>query len=783
MTVQSESIVKHLPKHSVFTLIWRSYIKSALAPILLIEVALLAAYFATNTFIRDENVRQLEVHVREELQSVAARESELISAQLKSVELQTKLLANATLEALVADTPISRSESDRYFVTPEGAWATNRDNGGAASFYSNITPLGDAQREKAWRLAATDHVMKSLVESSSLVAQAYFNSFDSYNRIFPYFDTASQFPADIDIPAYNFYYDADEQHNPERKVVWTDVYIDPAGQGWMASSIAPVYKGDFLEGVVGLDILVKDIISGLLQLQVPWNAYTVLIGRDGVVMALPPQGEQEWGLNELTDHTYETAILQDTFKPDAFNVLKRADTQSLAEVVSKFEAGLVQLSLAGQDKLVAVQPIRDTGWSIALIADEDAIFSEANALQKRFEHVGLWMLAGLVLFYIAFFAWLYRKALGLSQQLAAPLQSLALMIERIGKGEYRQHTQQYQVTELQQTSDGLVEMGERLEDSNGRLRSLTETLERLNGELENRVKHRTAELERANVMLEQDKREQTELYEKLRDTQAQLVQTEKLASLGQLAAGVAHEINNPLSFINSNVHCLKDYAESLVEMIAKFEEAVADTDLKAELERQKQTYQFDFINAELPDLIEDSIEGVRRVRKIVENLREFSHSGNTAWQEASINDCVASTLSIAFNEIKYKAELKQDLGEVPKIFCIPSQLNQVILNLLVNAAQAIEERGKILIKTYAQNSGVVLEISDTGSGIPEETIAKIFDPFFTTKDIGEGTGLGLSISYGIVQAHNGTIEVDSTVGEGTRFKIWLPVTQPDSDQD
>lgn len=775
--------MSHQPRFSVLSLIWRSYIKSALIPILLIEVALLAAYFATNTFIRDQNVRHLESQVREELQGMSAREAELISTRLGAVSAQTQLLADATERALSSDNPIPEDEQQRYFTTPEGAWATNSDNGGAAAFYSNVTELGDAQRQKAWRLAATDYLMRSLVDNSPLVAQAYFNTHDSFNRIYPYFDTASQYPADIRIPDYNFYYDADASNNPERKPVWTDVYIDPAGQGWMASSVAPVYSGDFLEGVVGLDILVKDIINNLLRLQIPWNAYAVLIGRDGVLMALPPQGEVDWGLDELTDHSYETAIMQDTFKPADFNVLAREDTRELAQRIESASAGLINLQLQGRNKLVSYSPIPHTGWGLALVVDEEVIFSEANALQKRFEQVGLWMLAGLVLFYLIFFLWLYRKALGLSRHLAAPMQTLATMIEAIGAGDYRQIGRYFEVKEIQQTSDGLVAMGEKLENSNRRLKTLTETLEKLNADLERRVSERTAALERANEQLEADKAEQARLYEKLRDTQAQLVQTEKLASLGQLAAGVAHEINNPLSFINSNVICLKDYAESIVEMIDKFEQAVADTDLKEELERQKEAYQFDFIYEELPDLINDSIEGVRRVRKIVENLREFSHSGNTAWQQASLNDCVHSTLTIAFNEIKYKAELKEELGELPNIYCIPSQLNQVILNLLINAAQAIEERGQITIRTYAENEGVVLEIADTGKGMPAGIKSKIFDPFFTTKGIGEGTGLGLSISYGIVQAHNGTITVESTEGKGTCFKIWLPLTQDDADQD
>ncbi len=188
---------------------------------------------------------------------------------------------------------------------------------------------------------------------------------------------------------------------------------------------------------------------------------------------------------------------------------------------------------------------------------------------------------------------------------------------------------------------------------------------------------------------------------------------------------------------------------------------------------------FDFLASDLPTLLAESLEGIARVRKIILDLRDFSRAGHTEeWTLADIHAGIDSTINIVWNELKYKVELIKQYGELPLVECLPSQLNQVFLNILVNAGHAIEERGQIVIHTYAKGDRVYIAIFDTGRGIPEEHVGRIFEPFFTTKPIGKGTGLGLSISYGIIQKHGGDIDVRSEVGVGTTFLISLPVRQP-----
>jgi two-component system NtrC family sensor kinase len=276
--------------------------------------------------------------------------------------------------------------------------------------------------------------------------------------------------------------------------------------------------------------------------------------------------------------------------------------------------------------------------------------------------------------------------------------------------------------------------------------------------------------------------EQQLLIGKLQDAHAQLLQSEKMASIGQLAAGIAHEINNPVGFVNSNMGSLRNYVETLFGLIAGYEHAVMTQPLSMEVAAQlaslKKQADIEFLREDVTDLVNESMDGLKRVRDIVQSLKDFSHVGETDWQTADLHHGIDSTLNIAHNEIKYKANIVKQYGVLPLVNCLISQLNQVFMNLLVNAAYAIKDSGTITIRTGCENDWVWVEISDTGSGIPPENLTRIFEPFFTTKPIGSGTGLGLSLSYGIINKHGGKIEVASELGKGTRFTVRLPVDQP-----
>jgi signal transduction histidine kinase/ligand-binding sensor domain-containing protein len=329
-----------------------------------------------------------------------------------------------------------------------------------------------------------------------------------------------------------------------------------------------------------------------------------------------------------------------------------------------------------------------------------------------------------------------------------------------------------------------------------------QALQRRNRILEGAIAARTGELSRANASLgetntmlqseigdrlaaeqalQHRNAELVSLNEQLAGAQSQLIQSEKMASVGQLAAGVAHEINNPIGYVKANLCALKRYmgnVYSVLDRYALLEQALpTEHPDRIDMAALKARVELDYLRQDVPQLLEEADEGVARVQKIVHDLRDFSRLDEHEWQWADLHQGLESTLSIVAHEIKYKAELVREYGELPPIECLPSQLNQVFLNLLVNAAQAIEGRGRITIRTGVDANGVWVQVADTGQGIDAANLSRVFEPFFTTKPVGSGTGLGLSVSYGIVRTHGGTIEVASERGVGTQFTVHLPIAR------
>lgn len=273
--------------------------------------------------------------------------------------------------------------------------------------------------------------------------------------------------------------------------------------------------------------------------------------------------------------------------------------------------------------------------------------------------------------------------------------------------------------------------------------------------------------------------------EPIQESRNQIAQSEKMASLGQLAAGVAHEINNPVSYLISNLDRLSEYVAFFTSLWRRYDElerCMAGGDIEngkvllTRIEELKKAEDFPFMREDVQNLVVESKEGANRVNEIVRNMKTFAHADEPDMKEADLNVGMEATLKLAWNELKYKCNLVKNLDPLPKIRCHPGRLNQVFMNILVNAGQAIRNHGEIRVSSNLEGERIVIRISDTGEGIVPADLKKIFTPFFTTKPVGTGTGLGLSISYGIVKNHGGDIQVVSEVGKGTTFSVFLPVS-------
>lgn len=314
-----------------------------------------------------------------------------------------------------------------------------------------------------------------------------------------------------------------------------------------------------------------------------------------------------------------------------------------------------------------------------------------------------------------------------------------------------------------------------LVDEHGRYQGLGTVLDLLKA-MEHRVAQRNQVLRKALV--------------DLKESQTQLVQSEKMASLGQMVAGVAHELNTPLGYVKNNVQLLQDLTRPLLELAAAqaalgdclADPACAEDDLARALQaasRARELAAPELLADDLGQLFGDTQYGLQQIAELVTGLKNFARLDRAMSEEVDLNECIRSSLLIARNSIKDKAEVRQQLGDLPRIACAPSQINQVLLNLLTNAAQAMDGYGCIQVKSWSDARQVYISVQDSGRGMPAQVLKRIFDPFFTTKPVGQGTGLGLSISFKIIQEHGGSIRVASEPGRGTRFLVSLPCRRPD----
>ncbi len=369
---------------------------------------------------------------------------------------------------------------------------------------------------------------------------------------------------------------------------------------------------------------------------------------------------------------------------------------------------------------------------------------EKNKLIQRIINIGL----GIILFLAIGLVTLYYYSLKRSRRLTAALDERRVLLEK-------------QSSELKEKNDRIIRVNEEL-------KTINEILE-----------NQKEELHQQKDRLQEQKEELQITFENLKTTQSQLIQSEKMASLGQLVAGIAHEINNPVTFISAGVDSLdKNIGEvrEVLDIYQKVTPGNAEKRLK-EIEKLKEKIKYKETIREINKLIDSVKTGTERTTEIVKGLRTFSRLDEDVLKVADIHEGLDSTLILLRNKYKDRIEIKKRYGDVPEIECYPGQLNQGFMNILSNAIDAIDDKGTITIVTSKSNGSIRIGIKDSGRGIPEDIQSRIFEPFFTTKEIGKGTGLGLSITHSIIEKHNGNIEVKSKARQGTEFVIVLPVTQ------
>ncbi len=525
---------------------------------------------------------------------------------------------------------------------------------------------------------------------------------------------------------------------------------------------APVW--DEKQGVVGgiLTLMNWEFIQQILDLQEEElynralsSGYAFLFNRDGdTIIGHKYRAYREYEnlvADELANYpnNYGTSLIRD----HGLTQLAAAVRALIEDPVWPYASSLAYEYPANTPKISGLAAINHEHftWVCGVGINDEEIFAPVQDLKNVLVLAAVFssLLVVVLTFWVA-------------SQITTPLKKLTVGASIIAGGDLSQRVSVSSRDETGELAHAFNEMARSLEER-------SQALIDLNRRLEQKVEERTRELQQSHRQVE-------EAYQELKDTQVQLIQSEKMASLGQLVAGIAHEIKNPLNFLYGNTDFLKKYITHLKELLALYDDASKEASpLREEAREIKKRINYDFILEDLDTLIVNFEEGTKRIHAIISDLRAFSRMDSDEFRSVDVHEPIEQALNLVRHEYRDRIKVHRDYAEVPPLACHAGKLSQVFMNLLANACQAIDGQGEIWIRSSRRNGSVVIDIEDSGPGIPPENLNKVFEPFFTTKPGGEGTGLGLSISYGIIQQHKGSISVENRPEGGARFRIELPV--------
>ncbi|NJO51327.1 MAG: HAMP domain-containing protein, partial [Leptolyngbyaceae cyanobacterium RM2_2_4] len=579
---------------------------------------------------------------------------------------------------------------------------------------------------------------------------AWHNRFINTYLIFPENALVGYFPgvpwgleiaSDLDMTKEEYFYISDRRYNSTRETAWSGLFFDPVSKQWMVTAATPI---DDVQGqhiaTVGHDIVLNELIKRTIDVHLQ-GTYNLIFRADGRLIVDP----QRMDLIQGNQGNY--------------NIVNSGDAhlRRIFGAVQSLEAGQSVVTNSADDEYLAVTKLEGPDWYFVVVYPRSLL----NSVALRSAGFVLFIGAIALILNILVLSWV------LHYQVSHPLNQLLVTTEQVSSGNFNVTLDLSRQDELGRLASAFMIMSRELSKSFAQL-------EAQNDALELRVQERTQELSQTLV--------------ELRSTHTQLVQSEKMSSLGQLVSGIAHEINNPVNFIYANLDPAQTYVKDLLALVNLYQAEYADP--SQSIQSFINDIDLEFVKEDLPKLLNSMTVGSERIRDIVKSLRNFSRLDESGFKPVDISEGIESTLMILRHYLHpkngdSKIEVVRQYGRIPLVECCPGQLNQVFMNILTNAIDAIHEQqsqhpgymGQIQIRTGVVNDGWIrVLITDNGIGITDEIRAKLFDPFFTTKPIGKGTGLGLSISYQIVtKTHHGRLGCSSVVGQGTQFAIEIPV--------
>lgn len=724
-------------------IIYKNYLTSSLIPIFTIEIVLLILYFAISYFITHKSQEMLYEDGSKNLLEITKREANQINYQLQEISRTSQMMQKEHERFFASkDLCVLPNGKPVFSTHKNGAYYKSKDNGGASVYYSSSTKLGEAEKWKSRCSEVIDPFIKNIVETNPIITQAYLNTYDNFNRIYPYIeDIPSQYGSAIEMKNYNFYYLADIAHNPHKKSVWTGAYLDPAGQGWMISNIVPIYNNSILEGVSGLDITIEQFVTNVLNLDLPTYASAFLVDEKGMILAMPESMEGLFQLKELKDHLYKEKIKSTVEKPEDYNLLKTPNKTIRAQLESFFvqKTNLESIRIGGEEYIITQEIIPETGWKMMVMLQKSKLFESINALKAKIDFIGYIVIVLMLLFYALFFLYLLRKSKKIASQISTPIEELSFLTKDLGKSNAKEID----------TKSGIQEVDQ-----------LTYNFNTLSQELESRTQDYI----------------QSQLREKMIEKDAEIAYR---AGLFESASSYLHNIGNALTMLDAKVRLMKNVSAALRKTSLGFDkllELIHSSSASPSEKERTSIYIQEFNKALSSDIfneIEDITQGIEYIKNhSVDSIRhqqDLFNDSNSAAKNYLQRFNVISMLETLVEDyrivcITQGIKMTINSSEVFEIDTMKFQFHSGISNVLKNAIESIDEsknkgKGTIEINAKKNKSSFVLEISDNGIGMSQLGLSKLFTSGYTTKKAGHG--LGLHAFNNFLNTHNGHIEAKS----------------------
>lgn len=712
-------------RNTLANLIKKEYLRSIILPLLLIETMLLVAYFWSNSFVTEATKSTLIEETKVNIKEISLRSATIVNNDFKAISQIATLFQKEHENFFKEYKPeLVNTKDASYRQLPNGVITnTKKTQESCTLFFSSVQKHLPNRLAKAVASEKLDYFYNTILSSNNNIAQVYFNSFDSMNRLCPFMpDALEQYAQDIDIPIYNFYYLADKAHNPEKKVIWTEAYLDPAGLGWMISAIAPVYKGEFLEGVIGVDVTIENLINNILSIKLPYKSSSMLIDKEGDILAMSEELESIFGLKELKSHEYKAPVEGTISKPKDFNIMQSntALSRHLSVMIER-NSDVSDFADEQTPLLITQNSIGETGWKFIILIDKNSLLASTVALKHKTDMIGYTALVLMAFFYFVFFIVVLRRSRDFSQRILTPLENLIQATNEL-KGKMN-------VTKMEQC--GILEIDTLLEN----FTLMSKELQGLYASMEKKIKDGVLE----NI-----------------ETQKVMIYQSRLAQMGEMISMIAHQWRQPLGSISTVTASIK-----LKHSLKKF-------DLTTQEGRVAQD---EFLQTALGK-IENYIAFLTNTIDDFRNFFKPEQSKESTNLEDIIDGAlklIGKSLEVNRIEVNVENQLKDD------IITYERKVMQVLINILKNAQDAIMERkveqGAIWVRTFKSSEMFVIEVEDNAGGIDEAILPHIFEPYFSTKNEKNGTGLGLYMSKTIIEEHcHGFLGVVNT-SVGAKFTI------------